>query len=116
VILLPRNLPMSSLSLPSVAPQAEPPAPLSAGFPALARFFVQARPEPGVMPRLLELFAKRGLVPRRWHSTLGAEEAAMLTIEIEAAGLASDTVAYVADCMRGIAGVERVASTPASSG
>lgn len=61
------------------------------------------------MPRVLDLFAKRGLVPRRWHSTLDGPEAGMLTIEVEVCGLtaASD---YVADCMRRIAGVERVAA------
>ena len=37
-------------------------------LPATACFSVQARAEPGVMPRVLELFAKRGLVPQRWHS------------------------------------------------
>ena len=35
----------------------------------LVCFSVQARAEPGVMPRVLELFAKRGLVPQNWHST-----------------------------------------------
>ena len=32
-------------------------------LPATACFSVHARAEPGVMPRVLELFAKRGLVP-----------------------------------------------------
>ena len=33
-------------------------------------FSVQAAAEPGIMPRVLELFAKRGLVPQKWHSTV----------------------------------------------
>jgi hypothetical protein len=66
------------------------------------------------MPRILGLFAKRGLVPRRWHSTLSDAEPAVLTIEIEAAGLPADAVGYVADCMRGITGVERVATAAAT--
>jgi hypothetical protein len=31
-------------------------------------FSIQAAAEPGVMPRVLELFAKRNLVPERWVS------------------------------------------------
>src|SRR5436309_6664462 len=31
--------------------------------PSTVRFSLKARSEPGVMPRVLELFAKRGLVP-----------------------------------------------------
>ena len=33
-----------------------------------ACFSVHAHADPGVMPRVLELFAKRGLVPSAWHS------------------------------------------------
>ena len=32
-----------------------------------AYFFVHAQAEPGVMPRVLELFAKRGLVPSGYN-------------------------------------------------
>ena len=42
-------------------------------------FSVQARAEPGVMPRVVELFAKRGLVPQRWHSAVSGEA---LTIDV----------------------------------
>src|SRR3546814_14464322 len=31
-------------------------------------FSILAAAEPGVMPRVLGLFAKRGLMPSRWHS------------------------------------------------
>jgi len=76
-------------------------------FVAASRFSVQASAEPGLMPRLLELFAKRGLVPDRWQSTL-ARPAMTLSIDIEIAGLERDTAVYVANCMRQIAGVELV--------
>lgn len=72
-----------------------------------ARFALQACAEPGVMPRVLELFAKRALVPQRWLSVVGRGGAG-LTIDIEIAGLGRDTVDYVANCMRGIAGVAAV--------
>ena len=71
------------------------------------RFSLQASAEPGVMPRVLELFAKRGLVPDRWHSVV-ARPGMTLSIDIEIGGLENDTVAYVANCLRQIAGVELV--------
>ena len=73
--------------------------------PAATTFFsVQASAEPGVMPRVLELFAKRGLVPALWHSTVARRR---LTIDIEIAGL-GDAADYVARCIRQVPGVEVV--------
>jgi hypothetical protein len=72
-----------------------------------SRFSVHASAEPGVMPRVLELFAKRGLVPDCWHSIV-ARPGMTLAIDIEIAGLERDTADYVANCMRQIAGVELV--------
>jgi len=69
-------------------------------------FSVQARAEPGVMPRVLELFAKRGLVPELWHSAV-VRPGTRLTIDIEVAGL-GDAAEYVANCMRQISGVDVV--------
>lgn len=59
------------------------------------------------MPRVLELFAKRGLVPDRWHSVVARPDMT-LSIDIEIGGLEGDAVAYVANCLRQIAGVELV--------
>ena len=77
-------------------------------LPVAARFSVQARLEPGVMPRVLELFAKRGLVPQRFA---GAASATALSIDVQIAGLGRDTVDYIARCMRQIVGVEAVLTT-----
>lgn len=74
---------------------------------ATVSFSVRARAEPGVMPRVLELFAKRGLVPTRWHSAVAAP-GLCLAIDVEADGLDSDTADYVARCMRQIPGVDLV--------
>ena len=68
-------------------------------------FSVQARAEPGVMPRVVELFAKRGLVPQKWHSTASDEA---LTIDVQIGGLGRDLATYIARCMRQITGVETV--------
>jgi acetolactate synthase small subunit len=87
---------------------SSPAAAVVAPEPSLTTAFsIQARAEPGVMPRLLELFAMRGLVPERWQSAVIRPEM-RLTIDIEIAGLGRDTVEYVASCMRQVADVELV--------
>src|SRR5256714_9296459 len=68
-------------------------------------FSVQAAAEPGVMPRILELFAKRGLVPQKWQSTVSGTA---LAIDVQAGGLGRDTADYIARCMRQIVGVDAV--------
>lgn len=72
------------------------------------RFSLKARSEPGVMPRVLELFAKRGLVPRKWHSVTVGPAGAALKIDLEIGGIEPDNIEYVANCMRAITGVETV--------
>ncbi len=79
-------------------------------------FSIHACAEPGVMPRVLELFAKRGLVPQRWHSVIGDPEESALTIDIEVGGLCRDTVEYVANCMRAICGVACVRTAQTRAG
>ena len=74
-----------------------------AAFPVC--FSVHARAEPGVMPRVVELFAKRGLVPHKWHSTAAGST---LTIDVQMNGLGRDLADYIARCMRQIVGVEAV--------
>ena len=73
-----------------------------------ACFSVHAHAEPGVMPRVLELFAKRGLVPSAWHSTVCGTDEAELTIDIQMRGLGRDLMDYIAACLRQIAYVEVV--------
>jgi acetolactate synthase small subunit len=94
----------------SVAADASVSANADDDFSAPAYFTVQARAEPGVMPRVMELFAKRGLVPGFWHSMVsgGAVSGAALSIEIRIAGVERDTVDYIARCLRQIVGVDTV--------
>jgi acetolactate synthase small subunit len=78
----------------------------------VACFSIQAEAEPGVMPRVLELFAKRGLVPRRWVSGVTGQGTGLgggeLTIDVQVAGLAPETQAYIARCLRQVWGVGTV--------
>jgi acetolactate synthase small subunit len=101
--MLSRSVPMSS-SL-SVAADARTAADADDDLSASAYFTVQARAEPGVMPRVMELFAKRGLVPGFWHSAMSGNA---LSIEIRLAGIERGTVDYIARCMRQIVGVDTV--------
>lgn len=71
-------------------------------------FSVHAEAEPSVMARVLEIFAKRGLVPSRWHSVAGAGS---LVIDIQLDGCEPGLGAYMARCMRQIATVETVLTT-----
>jgi len=76
-------------------------------LPATACFSVHARAEPGVMPRVLELFAKRGLVPSVWQSSTSGDRT-QLKIDIQMCGLGSETIDYMAACLRQITYVEVV--------
>jgi acetolactate synthase small subunit len=75
-----------------------------------ACFSVVARAEPGVLPRVMELFAKRGLVPSSWHSTSGgtSEGGGELTIDIQMRGMAVETADFIAARLRQIPDVELV--------
>ena len=68
-------------------------------------FSVFAAPDASVMPRVLELFAKRGLVPSRFDA---AASAADLSIDVQVAGLEEDTASHIAACLRNVVHVERV--------
>src|SRR5208337_256468 len=65
---------------------------------ATACFSVHARAEPGVMPRVLELFAKRGLVPSTWRSSTSGVDQSELTIDIQMRGLGDEATDYIAAC------------------
>jgi hypothetical protein len=57
------------------------------------------------MPRVIALFAKRGLTPRRVEAARVGEE---LTIDLQADGLSGEAAEHIAACLRQIVGVERV--------
>jgi hypothetical protein len=56
----------------------------------------------------MELFAKRGLVPRRWVSDVTGPGDGQLSIDVQVAGLAPETQAYIARCLRQLWGVGAV--------
>ena len=102
---MPAQSPASN-PLPSRTPAAPARAPIGAPQPVFC-FSVLAEAEAGVMPRVLELFAKRGLVPRRWVSDVSGPGGRELSIDVQVAGGEPETHAYLARCLRQIWGVTR---------
>jgi len=82
----------------------DPVASLDAG-PAGARFVVSAAVSPGVLPRVLELFAKRGLTPTECRARA---EGARLSIDIYMASMEPRLAGYIGACMRQVHLVDRV--------
>lgn len=74
----------------------------------VACYSIRAAADPGLMARVLETFAKRGLVPERWHSDLVGGERDELSIDVQVTGLDGHTSAHIAARLRQIWGVEAV--------
>lgn len=68
------------------------------------RYCFEADAEPGVLPRALELIAKRGLVPARVFAQVDDDA---LNVEIEVEGLQPDTAEHVGRCLGEIVGVRQ---------
>ncbi|WP_157089307.1 hypothetical protein [Oceanibaculum pacificum] len=99
---------MSVLLVSSQAPVANPYAAEATveADPVLAHFRLSAEVDPGMLPRVLEHFAKRSLVPERWLSRrVAAEEGERLEVEAEAMMRDSDHAHYVGRCIAQIPGV-----------
>src|SRR5215470_2800514 len=62
--------------------------------------------DPGSLPRLLEVFAKRGMVPSKLFCVAtGADE---LTVDLQVTGLDDDLGAVIANQLRSQVGIETV--------
>lgn len=68
------------------------------------RYCFEADAEPGVLPRALELLAKRGLVPARVFAQADADQ---LSVEIEVDGLEAETAEQVGRSLGEIVGVRQ---------
>ena len=97
---------MSSLPLPGTVPAPVESRPTDPS--RRVAFAVRAGADPGALPRVLELFAKRGLVPAALTSRLHDDALAM---EIEMAGLARAESDHIANCLRQIPMVTQVLTT-----
>ena len=73
-----------------------------------ACFSVQAIADPSVIPRVLALFAKRGLIPARLYSDLGGRHRDELTIDLQVQGLTRSQRDHSAAILRGMVHVTSV--------
>ena len=78
---------------------------------ALTAFRLRALAAPDVLPRCLELLAKRNMVPAFWHSERTDDG---LEIEFRVDGVDDHLKAYMAECLRQIVNVEAVVTTAVS--
>jgi len=85
-------------------------------FPRLACFSIHAAAEPGVLPRVLELFAKRNVVPWRWHSDRIGADGDELAVDFQVRDLDPGQVDYIAACLRQIWGVTAVLTSEKNYG
>ena len=75
-------------------------------------YVVSAAADPGLLPRALELLAKRGMVPRECHAVTrtpndpGRPE--RMTVELRVTGLESMAANHVAACLRQLFSVDSV--------
>lgn len=73
-----------------------------------ACFSVIAAAEPGAMPRVLEIFARRGLVPSQWLGTLAGFHGRELHIDIQLEGVDTELSERLAQSLRQVVSVRSV--------
>lgn len=87
-------------------PETADPADTAAG--RVVCYSIRAEADPGLMPRVLHLLAKRNLVPERCHADRLGPTGEELSIDLQVAGLDPHTGSFIAACLRGIVGVQAV--------
>ena len=71
-------------------------------------YSVLARAEVSVLPRVLELFVKRGILPRRCHGVVSGPGNDELEIDLQVDGLDADAAEHIQRCLAQLVHVERV--------
>ncbi|HYM31759.1 MAG TPA: hypothetical protein VEU47_10690 [Candidatus Cybelea sp.] len=72
-------------------------------------FAVTARVDPGLMPRILDQFARRNLVPSQWHAAVGGRFGEELSIDVQLQGVERREAERLASLFREMVGVSWVA-------
>jgi hypothetical protein len=99
----PKEFPMSAVSRSPAAARPDP------HRDPIACFSLTAGCDPGLLPRVLAAFAKRGLVPDHCYSRIVRDPPeAQLSIDLTMAGLEGDTARQIAETFRQIPGVVSV--------
>ncbi|MBT5413580.1 MAG: hypothetical protein HOH66_04545 [Rhodospirillaceae bacterium] len=69
-------------------------------YPHTACFSVHSGVDPAALPRVMGQFAKRGLVPSQWHSTIAGPRGAELHIDLQVQGLRPELCEQIARTLR----------------
>ncbi len=70
-----------------------------------ARFLLQGPADPGLLPRLLEPFAKLGTVPTRVHATREAGDGTEMNVDLRLGDVPSRTAELIEIALRRVIGV-----------
>ena len=84
------------------------------GLHAAVRFHVLAEAVPGLLPRLIQPFARRDLVPDRFEARMGAD--GLLRVDIAMERMPAEMVHLVEGNLRALVEVHSVAATQEITG
>lgn len=73
-----------------------------------ARFLVQGPSDPGLLPRLVEPFAKLGTVPSRVHASCEAGDGSEMTVDLRICNVAPRTAELIELALRRVVGVSQL--------
>ena len=82
------------------------PVPVVAAEPAGLRYLLTADADPGLLPRLLQVFAKRSLVPGTLHAARLSDE--LLSVDLNLPAMPAAKALHIAACLRETVGVRSV--------
>jgi len=82
--------------------------PPQAGERVFHCYALTAEPEAALLPRVLQFFAKRGLVPYRCHATVEGQNDATLSIDVQVCGMDDWSADHLGQSLRQIVGVHAV--------
>lgn len=82
------------------------PAPVSDTEPSGFRFLLTADADPGLLPRVLQVFAKRSLVPGTMHSERNSAD--LLSVDLNVPAMPAARAMHIAACLRETVGVRTV--------
>lgn len=74
----------------------------------IACFAVHAPTDPSLMPRVIDIFARRGLVPLSWHSILCGMDGEETQIDLQIGGVDRSMAGRLAEELRRLVGVAKV--------
>ena len=100
----------SSVSM-AATPSPLVPSPLAVALAptkVTARYLVVAASDPGLLPRLLEPFAKLGTVPSRVHASREAGDGSELTVDLRLTQVAPRTAELIELALRRVIGVRQL--------